>query len=141
MPTNSSPHTGLSNRMPLTRRPTPMVSPRPSYNKSTLDVNKLSLFLTTFQLCHCCHLISSPQVDPEPTPPPNSKQKPMPKLKTCRDNSTKMPKRPWMFFCRSAVRLAWRFLRQGSVLRKRSTANKFTLPINISIWENVGDRG
>lgn len=110
----------------------------PSYKKSTHDIIKLPLPLTTFPHHYCHHLNTPLQADLEPTPPPNSKQKPMPKFKTCRDNSIKMPKRLWMFFCRSAAKLAWRFLRQGSVLRKRFTANKLTLPIRI--WENVGDR-
>jgi len=137
MPTNLSPPTGLSNRMPLIRRPTPMVSllnversllfDPPQQQYPPHPINILSFTLTTFPHRHCCHANTPPQADPETTPPPNFKQKPMPKFKTCRDNSTKMPKRPWMFFCRSAVRLVWRFLRQGSVLRKRFMENKLTV--------------
>ena len=40
----------------------------------------------------------SQQVDPAAMPQPNSKPKPMPTFKTCRDNSNQMPKRQLMFF-------------------------------------------
>lgn len=89
---------------------------------NTFDPLSNYIFLVFIHIWH--HIKQKPQADPEITPRPNSKQKPMPKFKTCRDNLAQMLKRRWMFFCQSAVRLVWRFLRQGSVLRKRFMENK-----------------
>ena len=49
-------------------------------------------------LYHTSLYCSLTQVDPVAMPRPNSKPKPMPTFKTCRDNSNQMPKRPLMFF-------------------------------------------
>ena len=64
------------------------------------------------------------QEDPAETPRPNSKPKPTKISKECKDNSNRMPKRPWMFFSQSAARLVWRFPLLGLGLRRRFTATK-----------------